>query len=176
MRTHEDLALSEVYAMDESINRIINAANSFLSKNRHYSEEVAATPTEAHLVTAIYNHPEANANNLARIMGFTKGNISLRTAKLCQKGLIEKYNKTNNIKEVFYRLTEKGQRLFDAHAQYHMDQNRQIYSKFVSLPAHQKELICEFLREFADHLEDQYFRENNRNQLQAKGKGSGSNG
>lgn len=158
--------------MDESFNRIINASNSFLGKVRHYSEGVAATPAEAHLVTAIHNHPEANTIRLARIMGFTKGNISLRTAKLGEKGLIEKYNKHPNKKEIFYRLTAKGLALNEAHARFHAEQNRKVYEKYVSFPQRDKEFLCGFLREFANYLEDYYFRENNRPETDGKGKRS----
>jgi DNA-binding MarR family transcriptional regulator len=176
MRTLEVSASFEVSDMDESFNRIINAANSFLGKVRHYGEGVAATPAEAHLVTAIHNHPEANTIRLARIMGFTKGNISLRTAKLCEKGLIEKYNKNHNKKEIFYRLTAKGRALFDAHARFHAEQNRRIYQKYLSFSQEEKGFLCGFLREYAAYLEDYYFRENNRSEPGAKGKGGDSHG
>ena len=165
----EDGVLPEIEALDESLNRIINAANSFLGKVRHYSEDSAATPAEAHLVTVIHNHPEANAHQLARILGFTKGNVSLRTAKLCEKGLIERFNKGNNRKEIFYRLTPGGQALFDAHARFHAEQHREIYRKFQSFPQREKDFICGFLKEFADYLEDFYFREN-------QGRGGDSHG
>src|SRR5208283_4471744 len=98
--------------LDENFNRIINSNNSFLGKVRRFSNGMAATPAEAHLVETIHHHPEANANELARILGFTRSNISLRTAKLCEKGLIERLSKGGNRKEVFYRVTAKGMLLY----------------------------------------------------------------
>jgi DNA-binding MarR family transcriptional regulator len=148
----------DLFELDEHLNRILNATNSFLGRVRHYDEQMAATPAEAHLVESIHNHPEANANELARILGFSKGNISLRTAKLCAKGLIEKYNKGNNKKEIFYRVTAKGQALYDAHARFHEDQNRAIYAKYLTFSRGEKAFLCSFLKEYADYLDNYYMR------------------
>ena len=139
--------------LDESLNRIINSNNSFLGRVRRFSEEVQATPAEAHLVESIHNHPDANANELARILGFTKSNLSLRTAKLCDKGLVERYNKDGNRKENYYRVTAKGRALYEAHARFHRELNRPIYQKYLSFSADQKTFLCGFLKEYADYLE-----------------------
>lgn len=139
--------------LDESLNRIINSNNSFLGRVRRFNEEVLATPAEAHLVESVHNHPDANANELARILGYTKSNLSLRTAKLCDKGLIQRYNKDGNRKEIYYRVTPRGQALYDAHARFHLDLNRPIYQKYLSFSADQKTFLCGFLKEYADYLE-----------------------
>jgi DNA-binding MarR family transcriptional regulator len=154
----ETEAIQGWYELDEHLNRILNSTNSFLGKTRRYSGMVAATPAEAHLVEAIHNHPEANTNELARILGFTKGNISLRTGKLVLKGLIEKYNKDDNRKEIFYRLTPKGQQLFDAHARFHADQHRAVYQKYLSFSESERSFLCNFLHEYADYLHAYYLR------------------
>lgn len=142
--------------LDENLNRIFNSTNSFLGKVRHYNHQVSATPAEAHLVETIHNHPQANANELARILGFTKGNISLRTTKLCEKGLLERYNNGTNRKEVFYRVTAKGQMLYDAHKQFHLDQNRPVYQKFIALSDAEKTFLCGFLKDYAEYLDHCY--------------------
>jgi DNA-binding MarR family transcriptional regulator len=152
----EESTSVEVEVLDQSINRIILAGSSFLGKVRQYGPGAAATPAEAHLVEAIHNHPDANANQLAERLGFTKGNISLRTAKLCAKGLIEKYNRDHSRKEVFYRLTARGRALYEAHARFHEARNRSVYRKFRSFSQEQKEFLCMFLKEYAEHLESYY--------------------
>jgi DNA-binding MarR family transcriptional regulator len=144
--------------LDENLNRIINANNAFLGKIRDFNGQVAATPAEAHLVESIHNHPDANANELARILGFTKSNISLRTAKLVEKGLVERYNRDHNRKEIFYRVTAKGQQLYDAHARFHADMSRPIYQKFLSFSSEQKEFLCRFLNEYAEYLDNYYLK------------------
>lgn len=144
--------------MDEQFNRIINASNTFLARERHYGDGVSATPAEAHLVESIHHHPDANSNELAQLLGFTKGNLSVRAAKLCAKGLVEKYNRDGNRKEIHYRVTARGLHLYHAHARFHADQNRPVYQKYLSFSEQEKALLCGFLKEYADYLANYFMR------------------
>lgn len=148
----------EIEMLDELLNRISNSINTLEKQTRRYIDEVICTPSEAHLIEIIHNHPDANTSEMAAILGLTKGSISIRTAKLCRKGLIEKYKQEGNKKEVYYRLTPIGQRVYDGHEKFHADQNRAIYNKFLSFSGKEKEFILNFLRDYAIHLEESYLR------------------
>lgn len=150
---------SDFAVIDELIGRIVNEIHSRFGKIIHYSPDVAVTPAEAHFVEAIHDHPQANTNELAEILGLTKGNISLRAARLCKKGYIEKFNREDNKKEIHYRLKAKGSELYNAHASYHFGRNRAIYNRFDALSPAEKELICSFLFEYAKYMGDFYVDE-----------------
>jgi DNA-binding MarR family transcriptional regulator len=147
----------EIELLDELLNRISNSINALEKQTRCYDGEITSTPPEAHLIEVIHNHPDANTSEIAAILGLTKGSISIRTAKLCKKGLIEKYNQEGNKKEIYYRVTPLGQRVYDGHEKYHTEQNRKIYNRFLSFSEKQRKFICDFLKEYADYLEDSYF-------------------
>jgi DNA-binding MarR family transcriptional regulator len=146
-----DLAL-----IDELMGRIMNAIHSHFGKLVNYSQEIMATPAEAHFIEAIQDHPKSNTNEIAEILGLTKANISLRAARLCKKGYIEKYNRPSNRKEIYYRLTTFGHALYDAHAAYHFNRNRSVYKRFNAYPDEEKELIIGFLLEYAKYMGDFY--------------------
>ncbi len=150
---------SEFSEIDELMGRIINSTHAHFGKIVRYGADVAVTPSEAHFVEAICDHPGANTNDLAQILGLTKGNISLRAARLCEKGYIEKYNREDNRKEIHYRLTRRGQEIYDAHATYHFDRNRAIYHRFDSLSPEDKKLVLDFLKEYAAYMGDFYVGE-----------------
>ncbi|MGE0827119.1 MAG: MarR family transcriptional regulator [Candidatus Binatia bacterium] len=78
-----------------------------------------ATPTlyhsERHLLDHIGNHPEQNVTELATAVGVTKGAISQVLKKLETKGLVRRYKRSNNDKEVFVALTTAGCHFYDQH-------------------------------------------------------------
>ena len=153
-----DITKRDIQTLDEQIDRISSITTIFMGRIRAYDNGLSATAYEAHLVEAISNHPDANTNELARLLGYTKGNISLRTNKLCQKGLIYKYNKSNNRKEIYYHLTEKGKQLYQAHQDFHEEQQRAIYREFVSYGSGERGLILHFLEGYASYMEQYYLR------------------
>ena len=67
-----------------------------------------ATPTQSVQLTA-----------LAGEMRMTKGAISKILRKLADKGAVEPYQLGSNRQKIFYRLTDAGQELFDAHRERH---------------------------------------------------------
>jgi DNA-binding MarR family transcriptional regulator len=148
----------DVELLDELLNRIGNSIGALEKQTRRYDKDIVSTPPEAHLIEAIHNHPEANTSDLAAILGLTKGSISIRTAKLSKKGYIEKYNQKGNKKEVYYRLTPLGKKLYDAHERFHEEQNRKIYKMFASFPESKRKFICDFLKDYADYLENSYLK------------------
>ena len=84
----------EIEMLDELLNRISNSINTLEKQTRRYIDEVICTPSEAHLIEIIHNHPDANTSEMAAILGLTKGSISIRTAS-SRKGLIERLQEGN---------------------------------------------------------------------------------
>jgi DNA-binding MarR family transcriptional regulator len=143
--------------LEELLHRISNSIRAMAKQTRNYAGKIQSSPQEAHLIEVIHNHPSANTTDIASILGLTKGSVSQRAATLCKKGLIEKFKQENNNKEIYYRLTPAGQQVHDAHMLFHARQNRQIYQKFESFTTEEKEFICDFLKDYAQYLEDSYF-------------------
>jgi DNA-binding MarR family transcriptional regulator len=73
-----------------------------------YGTDFPLHHAEVHLLEAIKAHEGANVGELARHLEMTSDAISQVTKKLLDKGLIEAYKKPGNRKEVFSRLTSRG--------------------------------------------------------------------
>jgi DNA-binding MarR family transcriptional regulator len=75
--------------------------------------------TEVHCVDLIGRLERANVTRLAERMAMTRGAISKIAKRLLAKRLTESYRLPGNNKEIYYRLTEAGHRVFDDHARCH---------------------------------------------------------
>lgn len=73
------------------------------------------TLSEIELIEHIALIPYANVTKLAAASYMTRGAISKLTKKLMNKGLIESYQQTDNKKEIYFRLTNKGQQVNQIH-------------------------------------------------------------
>jgi DNA-binding MarR family transcriptional regulator len=115
---------------------------------RHGREEMfeAIHLAEVHCIDWIGMIDHANVTRIARAMGLTRGAISKMGKKLSAKGLIEKYQRPDNNKEIYYRLTAAGQRVYNEHKTCH---NQAMQEKLAVLAAYSDEeqsIILHFLR------------------------------
>ncbi len=109
--------------MEQAI-RIINALTRIAERAdmfRHGREELFGdiNLTEIHCIHWIGTLDHANVTKIAGAMGMTRGAISKISRKLVSKGLLGTYQEPHNNKEIYFRLTETGQRLYDVHKQCH---------------------------------------------------------
>jgi DNA-binding MarR family transcriptional regulator len=72
-------------------------------------------PSEIHTIQAIGLRLEMNVTALAAAMGVSRGAASQMVGRLAGKGLIEKYRRPGNDKEVCLRLTPAGTTAFEGH-------------------------------------------------------------
>jgi DNA-binding MarR family transcriptional regulator len=87
----------------------------------------------------------ANGTRLSKSMGMTKGGISKLTAKLQKKGLIRTERFSDNQKEVYYRLTPEGEKIFHLHAKLHAIADKNLMTALKEYDTDQLVLIREFL-------------------------------
>lgn len=100
---------------------------------------------EMELLQQIYENPQANVSILSKILEVTKSAITQMSAKLTEKGLVEKYTAQNNKKEKFFRLTDEGEVVRRAHAQRHMAAALDMQNYLCSLEGRDKKTIMEFM-------------------------------
>lgn len=111
--------------------------------------------SETHCIDFIGRLERPNVTKIAEQMGMTRGAISKMTKRLLAKGLIEKYTLETNRKEVYFRLTEEGQVLFDEHARRHRRWEKRDMEFLMRYSAEETAVVCRFMREFNDYLESQ---------------------
>ena len=76
-------------------------------------------PAEIHTIEAIGKNSGINVTELAKTLCITKGAVSQMIGKLKKRGFINKVKSLDNDKEVLLILTDKGQKAFEGHEQFH---------------------------------------------------------
>lgn len=71
--------------------------------------------SERHMLDKIGDHPTMNVTDFAKASGVTKGAVSQVVKKLESKGVIRRYKRVTNEKEVFLELTETGKEIYFEH-------------------------------------------------------------
>lgn len=132
----------------EIIEKVIRLANKINQTNkipRDYGSGHVLYHSEIHSIEAIHNHDNVNASELSKILGVTNGAINQVTNKLIAKGLAEQYKLNDNNKEVFYRLTELGEKANSGHNEYHKEEYENILQYLNSATEEQIQAINSFL-------------------------------
>lgn len=111
--------------------------------------------SETHCIDFIGRLELPNVTKIAEHMRMTRGAISKMTKKLLAKGLIEKYTLETNRKEIYFRLTDAGQVLFDEHAKRHKRWEKRDMEFLSQYPLEKVETVCAFMQEFNEYLESQ---------------------
>ncbi len=140
--------------------RIFSKYMELESMSTEYEHGIILYPSEIHTIEVIGKNSELNITELAVKLGITKGTISKALRKLQDKKMVEKYKSADNKKEVYLKLTQNGQKAFDAHEKYHQDFYCEINQYLESLNVEEKTIIQGFLKKSEDLLDD-FIRKNN---------------
>ena len=111
--------------------------------------------SETHCLDSIGRLELPNVTKVAEHMGMTRGAISKMTKKLLSKGLIEKYTRETNKKEIYFRLTEQGEVLFEEHDKRHRLWERRDMEFLSRYSKEDVETVYRFMKKFNDYLEQQ---------------------
>ena len=116
------------------------------------------TSSEVHCIEAIGKLAEPNATQLAETLFLTRGAVSKLVRKLTQKGTITGYKKPENKKEVYFRLTPKGQAVFEIHEALHQQLRERDQEVFQEVSDEQLTAMLSFMHRYSQHL-DQLIQE-----------------
>lgn len=104
--------------------RILEHLDVFEHKQESLLDEISLA--EVHCIDCIGMVDHPNVTKISEKMGLTRGAISKINKRLTRKGLIESYQKPENNKEIYFRLTERGKSVYSQHKKLH-DQFRQMH-------------------------------------------------
>jgi len=93
--------------------RVVNKYNALEKIPLWRSSGCGLYHSERHMLDRIGDNPDMNITDLAQASGVTKGAISQIIKKLEAKGIVLRYKKTGNDKEVFIELTESGREIYE---------------------------------------------------------------
>lgn len=109
--------------------------------------------SEVHYIECIGRNVDSNVTKLAESLYMTRGAISKMTKKLIKKGAIESYQKPDNKKELYFRLTEEGQRIYKIHEKLHKESQERDKSIFEQVTEEQFDNMLNFIEKYSNHLD-----------------------
>lgn len=125
----------------------------WLNKDKMEASLKGYTSSEVHCVEYIGKNTDPNVTKLAEFFYMTRGAMSKMTKKLIQKGLIESYQKSDNKKEIYYRLTELGKTIFQIHEDLHQEFQERDKAVFDQLTKEQFDSMLRFVEQYSRHLD-----------------------
>lgn len=111
--------------------------------------------SEVHCMEYVGRHTDVNVTKLAQAFFMTRGAMSKVTKKLIEKNVLESYQKEDNRKEIYFRLTAKGIEVFDLHEALHQQFVRRDAALFEQLTEAQVRETLNFVASYSAHLDSE---------------------
>lgn len=138
----------------EGFSQVFNK-RAWLDKVKMEAGLAGYTASEVHCMEFIGKHTDPNVTKMAEAMYMTRGAISKLTKKMVKKGYIESYQKAENKKEVYFKLTAEGQRVFAIHEQLHKEFEDRDAIVFEPITDEQYDVFLKFLARYNQHLDQE---------------------
>lgn len=125
----------------------------WLNKGKMEESLKGYTSSEVHCIESIGRNVDSNVTKLAESFYMTRGAISKMTKKLIEKGLIESYQKSDNKKEVYFKLTEQGKVIYKIHDDLHKEFQERDKAVFEQITEQQYDSMISFVEKYNTHLD-----------------------
>ncbi len=109
--------------------------------------------SEVHYIEYIGKNVDSNVTKLADSFYMTRGAISKMSKKLINRGIIESYQKADNKKEIYFRLTEQGQEIYHVHEKLHKEFQDRDKAVFDQVTEEQFDSMIRFVDKYNQHLD-----------------------
>ena len=109
--------------------------------------------SEVHCIEYIGKNVDSNVTKLAESFYMTTGAITKMTKKLIKKGIIESYQKPDNKKEIYFRLTEQGKIINKVHEELHKEFQERDKAVFEQVTEEQFDSMLSFVEKYCRHLD-----------------------
>jgi DNA-binding MarR family transcriptional regulator len=109
--------------------------------------------SEVHCIEYIGRNADSNVTKLAEAFYMTSGAISKLTKKLIKKGIIESYQRPDNKKEIYFRLTSQGQAIYRIHEELHKEFQERDSAVFEQITEEQFDNMLRFVERYSRHLD-----------------------
>jgi DNA-binding MarR family transcriptional regulator len=125
----------------------------WLNKDKMEASLKGYKSSEVHCIEYIEKNADSNVTQLAESFYMTRGAISKLTQKLINKGLIESYQKSDNKKEIYFKLTEQGKVVYQIHEELHQEFQERDKAVFEQVTAEQFDSMLKFINTYSKHLD-----------------------
>ncbi len=125
----------------------------FLNKFKMEDSFKGYKSSEIHCIEYIGENADSNVTKLAESFYMTRGAISKIARKLIEKGDIESYQKPENRKEIYFRLTGKGEAIYKVHEGLHREFQERDKAVFDEITEEQLDVMLGFVERYRSHLD-----------------------
>ncbi|WP_160680376.1 MarR family transcriptional regulator [Clostridium sp. C8-1-8] len=142
---------------EQVMNEFRGLFNKMASLNKTKMEDILKDykSSEVHCIEYIGSNVDPNVTKLAESFYMTNGAISKLTKKLINKGLIESYQKADNKKEIYFRLTDQGQKVYEIHEGLHQEFQQRDKIIFEDVTEEQFDGMLKFIEKYSKHLDEE---------------------
>lgn len=123
-----------------------------LSKAQLEAQLKGYKAAEVHTIQYIGDHPTANVTQIAKAQYVTRGAVSKMTQRLMKRDLIQRYQKPDNKKALYFRLTSAGEKVYQIHAQLSRGFQQRDQSVFENVAPAEIQATLAFLEHYNQHL------------------------
>lgn len=109
--------------------------------------------SEVHCIEYIERNVDSNVTKLAEAFYMTRGAMSKITKKLLKKDIIESYQKLDNKKEIYFRLTKQGKEVYKIHEKLHKEFQERDKAVFEQITEEQFDSMLSFIEKYSRHLD-----------------------
>ncbi|MGL5054529.1 MAG: winged helix DNA-binding protein [Fusobacteriaceae bacterium] len=108
--------------------------------------------SEIHTIDIIGKREKVNGVKISKELDMTRSSISKIILKLKKRKLVDSYQSETNKKEIYYKLTEKGNEIFLEHKKLHIKWEERELEFISSLDMDKKLIAEEFLTKYNEYL------------------------
>lgn len=139
------------------MNNFRNIFNKIALLNKEKMEKALQgyKPSEVHCIEAISMIEHPNVKKLSEDLLMTRGAISKLTKRLQQRDLIEDYRLPHNKKEIYFKLTEKGQEVQRIHHDLHHEFEQRDQAVFDAMTDEEYNQLLRFIERYQTHLDNE---------------------
>ena len=124
-----------------------------LSKLREDQSLRGYNNSELHIIAAIGDLEQPNVTSLAEHMGMTRGGICKNIKKLTEADLVSSYQLDGNAKNIYYRLTDAGKKIYEKHAEAHDAWLARDMAFMESFSDKQLNQVTDFMKRYIEHID-----------------------
>lgn len=109
--------------------------------------------SERHMLDKIGDTTGMNITTFAAAAGVTKGAVSQLVTRLEKKGMVRRYKKSTNDKEVFLELTKSGKEIYQKHKEINEETIKPLYEELGRHSDENVEFLLAMFRWFERYLD-----------------------
>jgi DNA-binding MarR family transcriptional regulator len=121
--------------------------------HEHFDGIASLNLTDVHVIDCIGRHEPINVTTLADRIELSKGTVSKVSTKLLKEGWIRRTQLNDNKKEIYFRLTPLGKRLFLVHERLHVKVQQQLFEFLNRYSSEELNVLKRLLSDGVDLLE-----------------------